>query len=61
MLKTEKGRASVFANGHIMIIAGKKEAEELLRDVCQTILRVQMCTRCKERREELPARGNYHG
>jgi ferredoxin len=47
VLKTEKGRASVFANGHIMIIAGREEAEELLRDVCQTILRVQMCTRCK--------------
>lgn len=47
VIKTEKGRASVFANGHIMIIAGKSQAEELLADVCRTILRVQMCTRCK--------------
>ena len=29
VLKTDKGRATVFANGHIMIIAGKEEAEEL--------------------------------
>ena len=47
VIKTEKGRATAFANGHIMIIAGKEQAEELLRDVCQTVLRVQMCTRCK--------------
>ena len=47
MINTKKGRATVFANGHIMIIAGKEQAEELLRDVCRTILRVQMCTRCK--------------
>lgn len=47
VIKTEKGRATVFANGHIMIIAGKSQAEELLRDVCTVVLRVQMCTRCK--------------
>jgi phosphoadenosine phosphosulfate reductase len=47
VIKTEKGRATAFANGHIMIIAGKEQAEELLRDVCRTILRVQMCTRCR--------------
>ena len=47
VLKTEKGRVSVFANGHIMIIAGKEQAEELLREVCETVLRTQMCTRCK--------------
>ncbi len=47
MIKTEKGRVTVFANGHIMIIAGKEQAEELLRDVCETVLRAQMCTRCK--------------
>ena len=47
VIKTEKGRATVFANGHIMIIAGKEQAEELLRSVCETVLRVQMCTGCK--------------
>lgn len=47
VIKTENGRATVFANGHIMIIAGKEQAEELLQDVCETVLRVQMCTGCK--------------
>ncbi len=47
VIKTETGRATAFANGHIMTIAGKEQAEELLREICQTILRVQMCTRCK--------------
>ena len=47
VIKTDYGRATVFANGHIMIIAGKSEAEELLRKVSETILRVQMCTRCR--------------
>ncbi|MCK9565886.1 MAG: phosphoadenosine phosphosulfate reductase family protein [Methanothrix sp.] len=47
VIKTEKGRVTAFANGHIMIIAGKEQAEELLRDVCETVLRAQMCTRCK--------------
>lgn len=47
VIKTEKGRATVFANGHIMIIAGKEQAEELLREIFQAVLRVQMCTRCK--------------
>ncbi|MGB5099403.1 MAG: phosphoadenosine phosphosulfate reductase family protein, partial [Methanothrix sp.] len=42
VIKTEKGRVTAFANGHIMIIAGKEQAEELLRDVCETVLRVQM-------------------
>ncbi len=47
MVKTEKGRATVFANGHIMIIAPQQEAEELLQKVCETVLRVQMCTGCR--------------
>jgi phosphoadenosine phosphosulfate reductase len=42
----EKGRCTVFASGHIMIIAPKKEAEELLESVVETVLRVQTCTRC---------------
>jgi len=47
VIKTEKGRVTAFANGNIMIIAGKEQAEELLRDVSEIVLRVQMCTRCK--------------
>ena len=31
VVKTDYGRATAFANGHIMIIAGKLEAEELLQ------------------------------
>ena len=46
VVKTHTGRISVFANGQIMIIAGREEAEELLQSVCRTILRVQMCTGC---------------
>jgi phosphoadenosine phosphosulfate reductase len=46
VVKTEKGRATVFANGHIMIIAPQQEAEELLQMVSETVLRVQMCTGC---------------
>ncbi|MGV8175052.1 MAG: phosphoadenosine phosphosulfate reductase family protein [Methanothrix sp.] len=46
VVETDKGRASIFANGQIMIIAGKDEAEELLRSVCEAVLRVQMCTGC---------------
>jgi phosphoadenosine phosphosulfate reductase len=47
VVETDKGRISVFANGQIMIIAGKEEAEELLQSVCRTILRVQLCTGCR--------------
>jgi len=47
VIKTEKGRITAFANGHIMIIAGKEQAEELLADVCMAVLRAQMCTRCR--------------
>lgn len=46
IIKTDKGRCTVFASGHIMIIAPKKEAEELLENVVETVLRVQTCTRC---------------
>ena len=47
VIKTEKGRATVFANGQLMIIAPKEEAEKLLGKIFETILRVQMCTGCK--------------
>jgi phosphoadenosine phosphosulfate reductase len=47
VVKTDYGRVTAFANGHILIIAGRLEAEELLRRVSEIILRVQMCTRCR--------------
>ena len=46
MIRTEKGRVTAFANGHIMIIAPQKEAEALLEKAVEIILRVQMCTAC---------------
>ncbi len=46
IIKTDKGRCTVFASGHIMIIAQKKEAEELLEKAVETAFRVQACTRC---------------
>lgn len=47
ILTNRKGRATVFAGGHIMIIAGKRESEEMLLDVCHSMLRIQMCTGCR--------------
>jgi phosphoadenosine phosphosulfate reductase len=47
IIKTDMGRITAFANGHIMIIADKEEADVLLQRVCETILRVQMCIGCK--------------
>jgi len=47
VVRTDKGRATVFAGGHIMIIAGEDEAEVLLREICEAVLRAQLCTGCK--------------
>jgi len=47
VIKTRTGRVTAFANGYLLIVAPRKEAEELLAKSCETILRVQMCTRCK--------------
>ena len=47
VVQTDTGRISVFANGQIMIIAGREEAEQLLQSVCRTVLRVQLCTGCR--------------
>jgi phosphoadenosine phosphosulfate reductase len=46
-VKSDLGRATIFASGHIMIIAGKEKAEELLGRISETILRVQLCTKCR--------------
>jgi phosphoadenosine phosphosulfate reductase len=39
-------RSTVFANGHILVVAPERDAEEMLRRIVETILRVQTCTRC---------------
>jgi phosphoadenosine phosphosulfate reductase len=46
VIKTDKARCTIFAGGHIMTIAQKKEAEKLFGKVVETIVRVQTCTRC---------------
>jgi len=46
-VRTETGRATVFASGHVLIIAGRNEAEMLLQDICETVLRAQLCTECR--------------
>ncbi|NPV61801.1 MAG: phosphoadenosine phosphosulfate reductase family protein [Methanotrichaceae archaeon] len=46
LVKTEKGRVTVSAGGHIMVVAPEREAEELLRQTVKTIARVQMCNAC---------------
>lgn len=47
ILETRDGRCTIFADGHIVVIAGKEEADNLLEDVVETILRLQNCTGCK--------------
>jgi phosphoadenosine phosphosulfate reductase len=47
VVRTNTGRITIFANGHIMVIAPEKAAEDLLRRASEIVLRVQMCTRCK--------------
>lgn len=45
----EKGdsRSTVFANGHILVVAPKEKADDILKSIIETILRVQTCTHCK--------------
>lgn len=47
IMEIGNSRATVFANGHILIVAPKEKADNILKDIIGTILRVQMCTRCK--------------
>lgn len=47
VIRTKWGRVTIFANGHIMVVAPEKAAEDLLRRASEIVLRVQMCTRCK--------------
>ncbi len=47
ILETKDSRSTVFANGHLLVIAPKDKADSILRGIVETILRVQTCTRCK--------------
>jgi phosphoadenosine phosphosulfate reductase len=47
ILETDHGRCTAFANGHLLVVASRENAEKLLKEIVETILRVQMCTRCK--------------
>jgi len=42
-----ESRATVFASGHIMVTGPKGEAERMLEEIVELILRVQMCTGCR--------------
>jgi len=46
-LKTASGKCTAFASGHLFVIAPKDKADEELRKVVETMLRVQTCTRCR--------------
>ncbi|MCJ7443962.1 MAG: phosphoadenosine phosphosulfate reductase family protein [Methanotrichaceae archaeon] len=37
---------TLFANGHILVIAPERKAKSILKKLVETILRVQMCTGC---------------
>jgi phosphoadenosine phosphosulfate reductase len=47
ILEADDCRGTVFANGHILVVAPKDSAEDMLRRIVETILRVQTCTRCR--------------
>jgi phosphoadenosine phosphosulfate reductase len=47
ILETKDGKCTIFADGHLLVIASKEKADDLLAKVVETILRVQTCTRCK--------------
>jgi phosphoadenosine phosphosulfate reductase len=47
ILETEDGKCTVFANGHLLVVAPEHKADNILRKVVEVILRVQMCARCR--------------
>lgn len=47
ILETKDGRCTLFADGHLLVIASKEKADDLLAKVVETVLRVQTCTRCR--------------
>jgi len=47
ILEIGGSRSTVFANGHILVVAPKEKADGILKSIIETILRVQTCTHCK--------------
>jgi phosphoadenosine phosphosulfate reductase len=46
ILETKDGKCTIFADGHLLVVASKERADGLLEKVVETVLRVQTCTRC---------------
>jgi phosphoadenosine phosphosulfate reductase len=47
ILEAEDGKCTVFANGHLLVVAPEHKADNLLGEVVEAIFRAQMCTRCR--------------
>lgn len=47
ILETKDGKCTIFADGHLLVVASKEKADDLLAKVVETVLRVQKCTRCR--------------
>jgi len=47
ILETKDGKCTIFADGHLLVVASKEKADDLLAKVVETVLRVQTCTRCR--------------
>lgn len=47
ILEQKDSRSTVFANGHILVVAPEEKAEDMLKRIVETVLRVQTCTRCR--------------
>jgi len=46
IVETKDGKCTIFADGHLLVVASKEKADDLLAKVVETVLRVQTCTRC---------------
>jgi phosphoadenosine phosphosulfate reductase len=47
ILETKDGKCTIFADGHLLVVASEEKADDLLAKAVETILRVQTCTRCR--------------
>lgn len=47
IVETKDGKCTLFADGHLLVVASKEKADDLLARVVETVLRVQKCTRCR--------------
>jgi phosphoadenosine phosphosulfate reductase len=47
ILEAEDGKCTIFANGHLLVVAPEYKADNLLGEVVEAIFRAQMCTRCR--------------